>query len=229
LQEPWSFLCRNPSEPLLKVEHRSGRLFDLQTERVLLNQLCRQTEHDGCIRGFKLVRSRRWLTFVPLAFRTRSVVPPRAVADDVIVDPAKGLKWRPHGWRVYMSKMLQGLTDVDHAARPSPSPYLPISIHSEHPPILGTGFGVYRPESAEKWLYDGEGGKFYYRGGDNYSDVSCSSDEDVDWNQKDKAMREGLDESDSDGDSVVSYSSDEGFLLHPGSLGSDSDDAARSD
>jgi hypothetical protein len=193
LQEPWSFLCRSPSEPLLKVEQRTGRFLDLQAERALLNRLCRQTEHDGCIRGFKFVRSFRWTTFVPLAFRTLSVVPPRAVADDVVVDPA-GLKWRPHGWKVYMSKMLQGLVDVDHAARPYPSPYLPISIHSEHPPILGTSFGVYRPESAEKWLNDGEGGKFYYRGSN--SEASWSSDEDVDWNLEDKAVMEALDESD---------------------------------
>lgn len=173
LREPWSFLCRSPSEPLLKVEQRPGRFIDLEAERALLNRLCRQTEHDGCIRGFKFVRSFRWTTFVPLAFRTLSVVPPRAVADDVVV---AGLKWRPHGWKVYMSGLLQGLVDVDHAARPYPSPYLPISIHSEHPPILGASFGVYRSESAEAWLKDGKGGKFYYSGSN--SEASWSSDED---------------------------------------------------
>jgi hypothetical protein len=197
LSEPWSFLCRSPSLPLASIRTRGA--LDTASDRALLELLLEESEHDGNIRGFKLVRGNRRLTVVPLAWCTVSVVSPRAVAGDVVVDRASGLAWRPDGWRVYMCSMLEGLCDINHAARPTASPYLARSLGGEHLPILGTSFGAYRPETPEKWLFEGPWAKFYYRVSDNPSEVSFSSVGDVDWDEEDRLAREALLESDSDG------------------------------
>jgi len=197
LREPWSFLCRSPSEPLVTVA-REG-LFDLDSERVLLDGLCVASEHDGNVRGFKLVRGRRGLTVVPLAWHTISVVSPRAIAADGVIDRSKGVTWRPDGWRWYMCGMLEGVCDIDHAARPVASPYLLPSLRGERITILNTCFGAYRPEPPERWLFEGPWAKFYYHVPDNPSEVSFSSGGEVDWELEERRDREALLEPDSDG------------------------------
>lgn len=201
LREPWSFLCRSLSEPLVSIRTRGA--FDFEMERELLDRLLAESEHDGNVRGFKLACTNRRLTAIPLAWHTISVVSPRAVAGDVVIDRARGLAWRPNGWKMYMSAMLEGLCDIDHAARPVASPYLARSLKGEHAPILHTRLGAYRPEFPEQWLLEGPWAKFYYRADDDSSEVSFSSVGEVDFTDQDRRDRAALLESDSEGDAAA--------------------------
>lgn len=98
--------------------------------------------------------------------------------------------------------MLEGLCDIDHAARPIASPYLTLSLRGEHAPILGTSFGAYRPETPEKWLFEGPWAKFYYHVSDNPSEISFSSVGEDGWDDEDRLARGAVLESDSAGDAV---------------------------
>jgi hypothetical protein len=195
LREPWSFLCRSPSEPVVRIETEGP--FDVEAEGEVLELLLAEAGHDGRIRGFKLASGRQLTTAVPLAWHTVSVVSPRAVAADAVVDRARGLTWRPDGWRLYMCDMLRGLRDIDHAARPEVSPYLARSLRGENMTILHRCFGKYRPETPEQWLFEGPWAKFYYRVSDSPSEVSFSSVDEYDWAEADRRDREALLESDS--------------------------------
>ena len=135
---------------------------------------------------------------IPLAWRTISVVSPRAIAADAVIDRTKNLTWRPDGWRLYMCGMLEGLCDIGHAARPVASPYLPRSLRGEHIPTFNTCFGTYQPESPERWLFEGPWAKFYYHVSDNPSEVSFSTDGEFDWEEQEGRDREALRALDSD-------------------------------
>jgi hypothetical protein len=201
LREPWSFLCRAPSEPLVSIHNP----FYKEVETRVLRRLCREIPHDGCVRGFRLLYGDTDLTLVPLAWHTVSVVSPRAVADDVVLDRARGLTWRLDGWKVYMSGMLQGLCDIDHAARPTASPFLPLSL-SERPPIMSSALGEYRPEPPAERLFHGTFEKFFYHEG--CADSECSfSEPDGDW-RADNGLPIGAPSS---SDSEASYDESEAF------------------
>ena len=153
LREPWSVLCRSPSEPLVTVNIEENTWIANAVEDVL-ERLCAEAEHSGNVRGFTLARRPERVTVVPLTWQTRSVVSPEAVASEVVVDQTSGLTWRPDGWKVYMRGMLEGLRDIHEAARAMPSPYLPLSLIGEHRPCLYRRSGPYCPETPAKWLLD---------------------------------------------------------------------------
>ncbi|OYV32739.1 MAG: hypothetical protein B7Z80_26040 [Rhodospirillales bacterium 20-64-7] len=177
LREPWSVLARAKEMPVIAIERPLRQLFDLELEGAILRRLCEDYEHDGEARGFRIARGSRALVVVPLRWHTLSIVSPRALRDDVVID---GEPWRPDGYKTYLKRALRGLEDIAFIDRPHASPHrkLEMSGARYHPPVLDSSEGDYRPESAEAWLQRrAHFARFYYhREG---SETSWSSDEEL--------------------------------------------------
>ena len=167
LREPWSFLARNEDLPILRIPPALWDHMDYDIEWYMLRGLCDEYKHIGDCRDFKIVRCDSAVAIVPLSLHTLSVVPPRKLSPDTLIE---GTPWRPEGWRVYLKRVLPDLDELMFALRPTVAPYGRLSMTESGPDVRSPIVyeeeydGDYRPLTVEDWLrYSYEGTRFLYR------------------------------------------------------------------